>query len=232
MNGLKEKAAAGGITLSDNELNVFQKFYHELQSWNERISLTAITKEDEIITKHFLDSLSVTQALPHNASTLIDIGSGAGFPGIPIAIVRPQCTITLLESVAKKAAFLRHVKEVLELSNITVIHARAEDVAHDPLHRERYDCAVARAVAFLPTLLEYALPFVHAGGIFIAQKIYNDEEVSASKNALEKLGGSIKEIVPIQIERLEERHLIVVEKKKSTPEEYPRRTGTPSHKPL
>jgi 16S rRNA (guanine527-N7)-methyltransferase len=163
---------------------------------------------------------------------MIDIGSGAGFPGVPLKIVFPQVHMALVEATGKKVAFLDHVIALLNLRDLTAIHARAEELAHNPDHRENYDVAVARAVAEMPTLLEYALPFVRVGGIFVAQKGKVEEEVASAAHALEALGGRLREVTPVKLPGLEPRHLVVVEKIAPTPPRYPRRAGVPEKKPL
>jgi 16S rRNA (guanine527-N7)-methyltransferase len=164
---------------------------------------------------------------------LIDIGTGAGFPGIPLKIILSDLRLTLLEATGKKVEFLKHIIARLPLRDVTAIQARAEDLAHKIDHREQYDVAVARAVANLATLAEYALPFVRVGGLFIAQKgVDIDDELKQAKRALKELGGRVREIVPVQLPGLEQRHLIVIEKINATPNKYPRRAGIPERKPL
>jgi len=218
--------------LTPEQINAFQIFSRDLITANERINLTAITNPDAIALKHFLDSLSLAP-LVRNAQTLIDIGSGAGFPGIPLKIALPHLRVTLLEATGKKVAFLNQIINTLNLRDISAIQARAEDLGRDPQHREQYDAAVARGVADLAILSEYALPFVRVGGIFIAQKgVSVDEEVARAASAFQVLGGRVREIVPVHLPELEPRHLIVVEKISATPKEYPRRAGLPERKPL
>ena len=221
-----------GVTLTPEQLSTFQTFSRDLIAANERVNLTTITDPDAIALKHFLDSLSVAP-LVQNARTLIDIGSGAGFPGIPLKIVFPNLRVTLVEATNKKVNFLKQIISTLNLHNITAIQSRAEDLGRDPKHRDQYDVAIARAVADLAILSEYALPFSRVGGIFIAQKGREvDEEVARTASALKTLGGRVREIVPVQLPELEPRHLIVIEKISATPKEYPRRAGMPERKPL
>ncbi len=164
---------------------------------------------------------------------LIDIGAGAGFPGLPLKIALPELHLTLLETTGKKVAFLRHIIAQLQLRDALAIQARAEDLGRDPAYREEYAVAVARAVANLATLLEYALPFVRQGGVFIAQKgVDVDDEIRQAQRALDVLGGRVRASVPVQLPGLEPRHLIVVEKIAATPAAYPRRAGVPARKPL
>jgi len=210
----------------------FDLYSQELLKWNEMTNLTAITEPEEIKTKHFLDSLTVLDILPENTRTLIDIGSGAGFPGLPIKIARPDVSVTLIEAVGKKVDFLNHLIGKLELKNIQAIHTRAEEIGQLPEYREKYDVATARAVAELKILVEYALPLIKIGGVFIAQKILGTLEVEQAKNAIEILGGKIKEIRDASLPGLEFHQLVIIEKIKPTPEKYPRRSGMPTKKPL
>ena len=234
MSILAEHAREFGIELLPAQLDAFELHQRELVAWNKRINLTAITAHDEIIVKHFLDSLSVAPILQSESThSLIDIGSGAGFPGLPLKIVFPSLHITLLEATGKKVEFLKHIITQLKLSDARAIHGRAEELAHDPAHREKYDAAVARAVADLATLLEYALPFVRVGGVFIAQKgVEVGEEVQRAERAIKGLGGRLREVVPVQLPGLEPRHLIVVEKVAATPRKYPRAAGAAKKKPI
>ena len=215
-------------------------FRTTLLEWNEKMNLTGITDPAEIETKHFEDSISALAAFPEAKAgaplTLIDVGSGAGFPGIPLAIVRPDIQVTLVESVNKKAQFLEHVVEKLELKNCTVASARAEEVGQHIDYREKYDIAIARAVALLPILAEYLLPLVKVGGIAIAQKILKEmtegdggrTEIDAALPAIAALGGKLKEVIPINGLK----HLIVIEKISPTPIDYPRRAGMPAKTPI
>jgi 16S rRNA (guanine527-N7)-methyltransferase len=232
MESFKAQAHTVGVELNDTQIEFFSVLLKELIEWNKTTNLTAIRTPEDIISKHFLDSVSVVQAIPSTAHTLIDIGTGAGFPGLPIKIVRPDIEITLLESVGKKVAFLEHVVQTLKLTNVHLICNRAEEIGQAQTEREHYDVAIARAVAGLATLVEYALPLVKVGGIVIAQKIMTEEEVTQAQNALTLLGGTIEKIIPITIPGLSERHLIVIKKIAQTPSEYPRKIGTPLKDPL
>ncbi len=221
-----------GIILTSAQVDMFDAYFRELVEWNEKFNLTAIVEYDEVVLKHFLDSLSLAPIVC-DAKSLIDIGSGAGFPGLPLKIVRPDLRVTLLEATGKKVAFLRHIIEVLQLHDIAAIQARAEDLGHNPEHRERYDAALARAVAELATLAEYALPFVRVGGIFVAQKgVQVEDEIERAEHAMRTLGGHLRETIPVHLPELEQRHLIVIDKTTPTPPQYPRRTGVPEKKPL
>jgi 16S rRNA (guanine527-N7)-methyltransferase len=210
----------------------FKILLAELKQWNSHTNLTAIRDDQGIVEKHFFDSLTVLEAIPSGAKKHIDIGSGAGFPGIPIAIVRPELQVTLIESVQKKVAFLNHIVEKLQLKNVTVINDRAENLGHTKTLREQYDSATGRAVAELRVLVEYTLPFLKIGGIVIAQKTIHIEEIALASNALSILGGTIKARIPVLSAGSAERELIVIEKVHPTPAEYPRKSGTPSKKPL
>jgi 16S rRNA (guanine527-N7)-methyltransferase len=235
MISLADAAQEFGLVLTSDQQTAFDLYYHELIDWNACINLTSITEHDQVVVKHFLDSLSIAPILRPLASAarLIDIGAGAGFPGIPLKIAFPDLRLTLLETTGKKVEFLKHVIARLQLRDAIAIQARAEDAGRSPDHREQYDVAVARAVANMATLAEYALPFVRKGGVFIAQKgVDVDEELKQAACALKELGGRVRETVPVQLPGLEPRHLIVVEKTAPTPDKYPRRAGIPERKPL
>jgi 16S rRNA (guanine527-N7)-methyltransferase len=224
------------LDLTEAQLKTFEDYLRELVLWNERINLTGIREPSEIIVKHFLDSLSIAPVLKRLPAplALIDVGSGAGFPGLPLKIILPDLQLTLLESVGKKTTFLRHLAVVLDLNGVTVLTARAEEAGRRPDQRERYDVAVARAVAPLPVLAEYTLPLVKVGGWVIAQKGLNPEaEVKEAANALGILGGKVRQILPTTVPGLEAaRHLVIIQKKKPTPKQYPRRPGIPAKKPI
>jgi 16S rRNA (guanine527-N7)-methyltransferase len=240
-----------GLELTPVQVATFQVYYEELIAWNQRVNLTAITGLAEVQVKHFLDSLTCLLAIPlplplpyqgrgegtcclSPGSSLIDIGSGAGFPGLPLKIVCPEMSLTLLDSVAKKAGFLRHIVGRLRLEGVEIVTARAEEAAHDPRHRACYAVALSRAVAELPTLVEYALPFCQVGGVFIAQKSAGIEvEISQASRAIELMGGALREALPVAVPGLEEpRLLVVVDKVRPTPSQYPRRPGMPAKRPI
>lgn len=232
---LDDAARAFGLELSSSQLNAFEIYWRELSQWNARVNLTAIVDRDQVFIKHFLDSLSIAPLLGvlQTSPSLVDIGSGAGLPGLALKIALPLLRVTLVDATRKKVDFLRHMIAELDLQNVSAIQARAEDLAHDPAHREQYDFAVARAVADLAVLLEYALPFVQIGGVFIAQKgIQVEDEIRRASPALESLGGQLRESVPVQLPGLEPRHLVVVDKVAPTPLTYPRRAGLPERKPI
>jgi 16S rRNA (guanine527-N7)-methyltransferase len=224
------------LSLSENQFSAFERYLQELIAWNQRVNLTGIVQPEEIVTKHFLDSLSVYLALQDLPPTisLIDVGSGAGFPGVPLKIALPTLRLTLLEATAKKTAFLQHMVNVLGLSGVTVVTARAEEAGRQPSHREHYDVAVARAVAPLPILAEYMLPLVKVGGRAIVQKGQDPAaELKQSANALGILGGKVGQILPVAVPGLAAaRHLIIIQKHKPTPIQYPRRPGLPARKPI
>jgi 16S rRNA (guanine527-N7)-methyltransferase len=221
------------IDLSHDQIDQFDRCAERLIEWNRHFNLTSIVDPSEIVTKHFLDSLAAARLIPR-AAKLIDVGAGAGFPGLPIKIAHPELSLTLLEATRKKCDFLAAMIAELKLSNSIVVNARAEDAAHNVAHREQYDVAIARAVAEMPTLSEYLLPFVKIGGVAIALKSKDiQQETDRAEAAIKMLGGQLKQIVPVTIPGLnEERYLVVIEKISTTPEKYPRRAGMPSKKPL
>lgn len=224
-----------GIQLTSHQVAQFTTYERELLDWNERMNLTAIRDVEGIRTKHFLDSLTPLLEMRDPAPlSLIDIGTGAGFPGIPLKILLPDLKLTLVESVGKKAAFCQHIADKLALENVQVLTARAEDLGHDRAHREKYDWAVARAVAVLPVLAEYLLPLVRMGGAVLAQKGENaPAEVQASANAFNHLGGVLRSVTPVTLPGVpDKRYLVVIDKKAATPPLYPRRAGLPNKKPL
>jgi 16S rRNA (guanine527-N7)-methyltransferase len=224
-----------GINLAPAQLESFEVFSAELRLWNERVNLTAITALDDVRIKHFLDSLSCLPLLRSQpAARVVDVGSGAGFPGIPLKIAMPSLRLTLVESVGKKAEFCNHLVERLGLRDVVVINARAEDIGRDAAHREQYDWAVARAVAELSILAEYLLPLVKVGGHAIAQKGESGPaEAQTAGHALHLLGGALEKVSPVELPGIAEtRYLVVMFKRACTPEKYPRKPGIPTKKPL
>ncbi len=225
-----------GLTLTQQQCRAFRLYHKELETWNTRFNLTAITDSKGVQIRHFLDSLSCLQVIGEvsRGQSLIDMGTGAGFPGLPLKIVRPALRLTLLEATGKKTDFLRHVVDLLELRDVTVIHGRAELIGHDPLHREAYDWVTARAVAALPTLVEYLLPLCRLGGCCLAQKGEDAAaEVSSAEPAVRLLGGHLNRLVAVELPGLAEtRHLVVIDKVARTPDKYPRRPGRPAKYPL
>ena len=232
-NLLNEGAKTLGISLNDVQLDNFIKYMDLLLEWNENVNLTAITEPKEVITKHFLDSLTALNLIPEGAK-LADIGCGAGFPGLPLKMARDDIKLTLLDSLAKRINFLDAVISETKLSGVTCVHSRAEDAGQDKAYREKFDVAVSRAVANLTTLSEYCLPFVKVGGVFIALKgPLADEELAAAKKAIRILGGELLPTVEASVPFTDLNHKIVIIKKVAKcPKEYPRKAGTPSKKPL
>lgn len=234
-NGLVAGAKELGIVLSDEQVTLFGRYQDLLLEWNQRMNLTAVRDVRLIQQRHFVDSLTcslVTGDL--NGQALIDVGSGAGFPGLPLKILFPDLKLSLLESTGKKATFLQAVVDELELSDVRVISGRAEDLGQSTDHREVYDWAVARAVARLRILVEYLLPFVRIGGHVLTQKGRQAEvEISEAGNGISALGGGSPRLIPVQLlEQEEPSYLVLIEKIKSTPDKYPRRIGVPAKRPL
>lgn len=233
---LRHGAGQFNLTLSDAQVSAFERYSQELIAWNQRVNLTGIVDPGEIVIKHFLDSLSVYRVLAQRPLpfSLIDVGSGAGFPGLPLKIVLPDIQLTLLESVVKKTAFLEYLVATLNLPGVTILAARAEEAGRQPGHREHYDVAVARAVAALRVASEYTLPLVKVGGVVILQKgQYPTTEIAEMSNALGILGGKLIQVLPVTVPNLEgARHLVVLQKRKPTPSQYPRRPGLPAKKPI
>lgn len=223
------------ITLSDKQIEQFMKYYELLVEWNSFMNLTAITDFDEVCKKHFVDSVSLIKAMDLSKElSVIDIGTGAGFPGIPLKIVFPNLKITLLDSLNKRIKFLDTVIEELALANINTRHGRAEDFAKPGKLRETYDLCVSRAVANLSTLSEYCLPYVKVGGFFISYKSEKiEEESEAAKKAISILGGKVKDQVAFTLPDSDiYRNLYMIEKVKETNKKYPRKAGLPSKEPL
>jgi 16S rRNA (guanine527-N7)-methyltransferase len=228
------------LSLTNEQQTDFQLYYEELVAWNLKFNLTAITEYEQVQIRHFLDSLSCLMAtetqlaLAQPGARFIDVGAGAGFPGIPLKVVCTRARLTLLEATGKKVTFLEHLIRQLALQDATAIKARAEELAHDPDHREQYDLALVRAVAELPVVVEYALPFCRLGGWLVAQKgEAGAAEAWSAERAINLLGGELRRVVPVELPGLpEDRSLVVIEKLNPTPTIYPRRTGIPSKRPL
>lgn len=224
-----------GLKLTSRQITALERYETELLDWNERFNLTAIRDAESIRTKHFLDSFTCLLAMRDAPpARLIDVGTGAGFPGIPLKIIFPNMRLTLVESVGKKANFCQHIVQTLNLDCVTVLTSRAEEVGRLKAQREMYDWAVARAVAGMPVLSEYLLPLVHLGGYMLAQKGESGPaEAQTAEHAIHLLGGRLKQIIPVTLPGVvEERFLVVVQKVAATPPQYPRRPGIPSKQPL
>jgi 16S rRNA (guanine527-N7)-methyltransferase len=240
MQRLIDGANALGLGLTAEQQAAFQLYYEELVAWNQQFNLTAITDYEQVQIRHFLDSLScllaeeTRQAMGRPDARMIDVGTGAGFPGIPLKLVCPATRLTLLEATGKKVTFLEHVVDRLRLRRVGIIKARAEDLAHDPAHRQQYDLALARAVAELPIVVEYTLPFCKIGGRVIAQKgEAGAAEAWSAGRSIAILGGELARVMPVELAGLpEDRSLVVIEKVSPTPVNYPRRPGIPSKRPL
>lgn len=224
-----------GITLSDEQTDKLLTYYEMLIEKNKVMNLTAITEYDEVILKHFVDSISLCQVMDlHKEIKVLDLGTGAGFPGIPLKIVFPELKITLFDSLNKRLVFLQEVIDELSLTNIETVHGRAEEAARNKMYREQFDLCVSRAVANISTLSEYCLPFVKVGGQFISYKSGAvDDELSGKEAAIEKLGGKLHDVFKFTLPDSDQtRAFVIVDKVKSTPKAYPRKAGTPSKEPL
>ena len=246
MELLAKGAAALGVQLDRAQLDLFRRYYQEMVEWNRRANLTAVTAWEQVQTRHFLDSLAVSAVLPAgllSSGSVVDVGSGAGLPGVPLRIAYPGIRLTLIEATAKKAAFLTHVAQALDLAGVEIRTGRAEALAHDPRLRETYGAVLSRAVAKLPVLAELTLAFCRLGGIVVAQKRPGVEgELQQARRAVETMGGVLKEVREVEVApdgtvgagvqgRLATA-LVVLEKKSPTPDKYPRRPGIPAKRPL
>lgn len=221
------------INIDDEKINKFQKYYELLLEWNKKINLTRIVEGKDVCIKHFCDSLALSKVIEPKGK-LIDVGTGGGFPGIPLKIMYPNLKITLLDSLDKRIKFLKTVCDELELENVECIHGRAEDFGKDENYREQYDMCVSRAVANLSVLSEYCMPFVSVGSIFVSYKSEDsEEEISKAQDAIDLLGGFLKENVVLELpDNKTKRRIVIIEKKNNTPIKYPRKAGKPEKKPL
>jgi 16S rRNA (guanine527-N7)-methyltransferase len=238
MERLVEGARQLSLSLTEHQLKQFQTYYEQLVEWNCRVNLTGITDYEEVQVKHFVDSLSIVLATERatcapGSFALLDIGTGAGMPGIPLKIVYPGARLVLLDSIAKKTAFLRHIVAELGLDPVDILTQRAEEIGHFPDYRERFDLVVCRAVSQLATVAELALPFCRIGGLAVIPKKNGIEvELSQAKAAIGILGGKLKTVQRVTLRGLEQHLLVVLEKTAMTPSTYPRRPGIPAKRPL
>jgi len=239
MKKLIEGAGKLGIEFNARQVKQFELYYQELVEWNKKINLTAITDYSAVQVKHFLDSLTITLALPKEKVerpdfNIMDIGTGAGFPGVPLKILFPQPRLVLIEPTTKKTAFLHHIIRKLEMENVEVLNSRAEEAAHLLLYREQFALVLSRAVALLPTLVELTLPFCQIGGRFIAQKKGEiEQEINRAKKAIAALGGKLDQIRKIELDEFNGvRYLVIIDKIYPTPSKYPRRPGLPRQRPI
>ncbi|WP_150272619.1 16S rRNA (guanine(527)-N(7))-methyltransferase RsmG [Paenibacillus tepidiphilus] len=224
-----------GIQLTEIQLAQFELYYQELVSWNEKMNLTGITERAQVYMKHFYDSLSLSFYLNmQEVQSLADIGSGAGFPGIPLKIAFPHLKLSIVDSLAKRISFLQHICDSLKLSDVELIHGRAEDIARQPAHRDAYDVVTARAVARLALLNEFCLPFVRQGGMFAAMKGSDPvEEVAESRKSLKELRATLNKVEAFRLPVEEsDRHIVLIHKSGATPAKYPRKAGIPAKSPI
>lgn len=231
---LRSGISSFGLSLDDKQIQTFSRYSQALQEWNKKMNLTAITEEREIVIKHFIDSISVVPFLPEDVSSIIDVGTGAGFPGIPLKIMMKELKVTLLDSLEKRVGFLNHIISENSLLEIKAIHKRAEDLAREKEYREAYDIGISRAVAALPVLCEYVMPFVKVGGFFIAMKGSDvQKELTEAERAIYILGGEVQSVKQFHLfENYLERHIILIKKIRQIPGRFPRKSGKPSKSPL
>ena len=231
--GLLEKASVLGVRFSVEQMEQFYKYMNLLIEWNEKMNLTAIIEPSEIILKHFIDSITILKDIK-DGSTVVDVGTGAGFPGIPLSIMNPTLKITLVDSLNKRLIFLQEVIKELNLKNVELIHARAEEFGRNKNYREKFDIATSRAVANLATLSEYLLPLVKINGQAISMKAGNaSQEIEEAQKAIKTLGGHINRIDEFYLPQTDiARTIIIIDKIKETPNQYPRKAGTPSKEPI
>lgn len=238
MEALNGGAKKLGLDLSPKQLEQFHIYYRELVDWNRKVNLTSITDYEEVQIRHFLDSLTVTLAMKPlgggGGFRVIDVGTGAGLPGMPLKILLPGIRLVLLEATAKKVKFLHHLITRLGLDNVEVVVGRAEEIAHDAQYREKFELVLSRAVAPLPTLAELTMPFCAVGGSFIAQKKGDiDIELNNAYKAIAVLGGKLREVKDVELEEFgDKRFLVVIDKVMPTPPQYPRRPSIPAKRPI
>ena len=230
---MQENSKVLGFNFSVEQLEKFYKYMNLLIEWNEKMNLTAITEPNDIILKHFIDSITINKYIENNAK-VVDVGTGAGFPGIPLSIIRTDLQITLVDSLNKRLIFLQEIKKELELKNIDIVHARAEEFGQNKNYRETFDIATSRAVANLSTLSEYLVPLVKIKGKCVCMKASDaDEEIKQAENAVNILGGKIVKVEKFNLPNSDiGRTIIIINKEKNTNGKYPRKPGTPSKEPL
>ena len=230
---MQEKSKDLGVRFSVKQIEQFFEYMNLLIEWNEKMNLTAITEPDEIILKHFIDSITILKEL-EDGSKLVDVGTGAGFPGIPLSIMNPTLKITLVDSLNKRLIFLQEVVNKLKLENIEIVHARAEEFGQNKKYREQFDISTSRAVANLATLSEYLIPLVKVGGKVISMKAAEaKQELNEAKKAIEVLGGTVEKVDEFNLPQSDiGRTVIIIRKNKITPNKYPRKPGTPSKEPI
>lgn len=230
---MSKKSKILGVRFSVEQIEQFYKYMNLLIEWNEKMNLTAITEPKEIILKHFIDSITILKYIDDN-SKLVDVGTGAGFPGVPLSIMNPTLKITLVDSLNKRLIFLQEVVKELNLKNIEIVHARAEEFGQNKNYREKFDIATSRAVANLATLSEYLVPLVKIGGKIISMKASNaKEEINDAQKAIEVLGGKIEKIEEFDLPESDiGRTIIIIDKNKCTSAIYPRKAGTPAKEPI
>lgn len=233
---MKELFSDYNIEVNCEQIEKFDNYYRLLIEWNKKINLTAIINYEDVIKKHFLDSILLLKVYSKDlfaSKNIIDVGTGAGFPGLPLAIMLPDAEFTLVDSLNKRIEFLKEVIDILKINNITLIHSRAEELGIDPDHREKYDICVSRAVAALPLLLEYCSPFIKKEGVlYLYKSLKVEEEIESSKNSLFILNCSINNKILLAEEEDYQRCILEIKKENYTPDKYPRRPGKAKKKPL
>jgi 16S rRNA (guanine527-N7)-methyltransferase len=234
-NSFESLLQGKGILLTDEKLELFQLYYETLVEWNEKMNLTAITDREEVFLKHFYDSITLSFHFDvSKVESIADIGSGAGFPSLPLKIVFPHLKVTIVDSLNKRITFLKHLVEQLGLKDVNLVHGRAEDLGNQPAFRDRFDLVTARAVARLNVLSEFCLPFCRVGGHFIAMKgAKAEEEVSEASKAIRTLGGRLVDAPSFSLPlETSHRQIIIIHKEKPTPKAYPRKAGLPAKSPI